>query len=249
MGIRFMAAMAAIAILAACGPQNAAKPSAEAAAPASGCADDGPRFPGTDICLARASSYMDPARLAVAPPDLGTDVQGCEWVINQTMLAGDEAVLYRALRCNGKTATLAYAGGARSASLTLATAARGAAGEELVRIFTSDAADPQGSIRALIADAPEAERPKCEVQPAGREDWPADALVISYSQAFQRELDVTGIDAVCGGFGLDEGAQTYWLLRGGYAWFVSLGQEVPEIDAGTITLLRKGPDGTWAAVE
>jgi hypothetical protein len=246
MTMRTFVTTAALLLAAACGPQAPAAKT-EAPAAATGCADDGPRFPVTDICVGRAANYIDPERLASAPPDLGTDGAACDWTVNQTVLAGDEAVLYRALRCDGKTATLEFAGGAQSASLTLATAARGAPGAELVRIFTSDPADPQAAIRALIADAPAAERGKCEVQPAGRDDWPKDALVIGYKPKFQGELSRTEIDSVCGRYGLDEGAQAYWLLRNGYAWFVTLGNDTPQIDANSITLLRKGADGDWAA--
>jgi hypothetical protein len=245
--VRTMTALVAVAFAIGCTPA-APKAEAPAEAASTGCADDGPRFPDTNICEGRASNYINPELVAETRSPPGGGAPGCAWKTNQTMLA-DQAVLYEALSCNGKTAKLAYAGGARSASLTLETAALGAPGAELVRVFTSDPADPQASIRALIADAPAAERSKCEVQPAGRADWPKDALVITYKKAFQRELSPTEAESVCGRYGLDEGAQSYWLVRGGYAWFVTLGNDAPEIDAGTITLLRKGADGSWAAAE
>jgi len=166
------------------------------------------------------------------------------------VLAGDEAILYRALRCKDVTAQLDYAGGAHSASLTLKTSALGQpAGAELVRIFTSDPADPQAAIRALIEAAPAAERPKCEVKPAAFAGWPKDALVITYKAKFAGALHASEPGAVCGPYGLDEDSTTFWRVHQGYAWFFTLGQDAFEIDPGSIMLLRKNVDGGWVAVE
>ena len=248
---RILAACAVLAFTVACTPSAPKTDTRDTAASESACPDDGPRLPITGICAGRAVAYFDPGVAPAEATDLAELGADCAWAVNETAMGvEDEAIIYRALRCKGVTAKLAYAGGARSASLELAASALGAApGTELVRIFTSDPKDPQASIRYLIADAPAAERPKCEVQSAGHPGWPKDALVIGYKSAFQGALKKDEPNAVCGAFGLDEDSQRFWRIQQGYAWFFELGQDPAEIDPAAIMLFRKGADGTWAPVE
>lgn len=250
MMVRILAACAVLAFAGACTPPNAKTEDAKAAVADAGCPDDGPRFPITGICTGRAVAYFDPELAPAEPADLGEIGKDCTWTVNETAMGiEDEAILYRALSCKGVTAKLEYAGGARSASLNLATSALGAApGGELVRIFTSDPQDPQKVIRDLIAAAPAAERSRCEVQPADRAGWPKDAVVIGYKKTFATEA-TDGVVQLCGPYGRDTGAQTFWRIHQGYAWFFTLGQDAAEIDPATVTLFRKGADGAWAAVE
>lgn len=249
MTFRTFAACAVLLFAAACTPPAPKADTAKEASAETGCPDDGPRFPVTGVCTGRASNYFDPALAPAEAASLGADAKDCSWAVNETALGPDEAILYRALSCKGVTARLEYAGGAHSASLTLATSAFGAnPGAELVRVFTADPADPQAALRGLIAAAPAAERARCEVQPAARADWPKDALVIGYKKAFASAVS-DGVVHVCGPYGLDTGAQTYWRIQQGYAWFFTLGQDVAEIDPAAITLFRKGADGAWAPAE
>lgn len=251
MMIRILAACAALAFATACTPSAPKTDTHDTAASGSACPDDGPRLPITGICAGRAVAYFDPEAAPAEPADIGAIGKDCTWVVNEmSMGIEDEALIYRALSCNGVTTKLSYAGGARSAALQLETSALGATpGAELVRIFTSDPKDPQASIRFLIADAPAAQRPKCEVQPANQPSWPKDALVIGYKAAFQRELKKDEPNAVCGSFGLDQDSQSFWRIQQGYAWFFQLGQDAAEIDPAAIKLFRKGADGAWAPVE
>lgn len=251
MMIRILAACAAVTLVTACSPTAPKTDAHDTSASQSACPDDGPRLPITGLCTGRAVAYFDPSLAPAEPAELGEIGKDCVWTVNETAMGvADEAILYRALSCKGVTTKLAYAGGARSASLEIETSALGAApGTELVRIFTSDPKDPQASIRFLIADAAAAERPKCEVQPAGQASWPKDALVIGYKAAFQRELKKDGPVSVCGSFGLDQGSQRFWRVQQGYAWFFELGQDTAEIDPATMTLFRKGADGAWAPAE
>ncbi|MBL8552446.1 MAG: hypothetical protein JNJ73_20840 [Hyphomonadaceae bacterium] len=238
------------AALAACAPSAPTGAKSEAAS--STCPDDGARLAVTGICVGRASNYYDADVLARSQA-LEGPAAGCSWTFNETAIAdGSEAILYRAMTCNGVTTKLAYAGGAHSASLSYeASALAGAAvaGQERVRIFVSDPADPQKVIRDLIEAAPAAERAKCEVQPANIEGWPRDALVIGYKAADAARLPKNEPNAVCGEFGLDEDQMKYWLVRQGFAYFFALGQDGLDFDPNTFLLFRRGADGTWAPAE
>jgi hypothetical protein len=244
----WIAALGLIAVLGACAPQ--APKADKAAESASTCRDEGPRFPGTDICLINVSKYLAPERVTVTDLSPRAEKDGCSWTFNQTMMGdGTEALLYRAMSCKGVTTALEFAGGARSAALTIKDSAFGfTPGQEVVRIFTSDPADPQNNIQSLIDGLPAAEKAKCEVQPAPAQ-FPAGALVIGYKPAHAAKLPKDEPNAVCGDFGLDEGSQRYWLVRDGYAFFFDLGQEELDWDPASLTVIRKGADGAWATVQ
>jgi transposase len=77
------------------------------------------------------------------------------------------------------------------------------------------------AMEKAVADAPE--RPVCLTDP--------DADVYAAS----------------GAFGITE-ASDFWRIRDGQAWSVTHGQDVPDFDAGTLALIRKGADGAWGSV-
>ncbi len=209
------------------------------------CADDGPRFPITHLCVGRSVNYLDTDNFMVieAPAD-------CEWVMQESAMPGDdEALIYRALKCKGVTTTLELHGGAHSAALGYAKSALfgdPAPEHEPVRMFPTDPADPQKAIRDLFETIPEAERASCEIQPAGMDGWPKDALVIRPNEAARAKFPKDEPLATCGPFGVDEDSQTFWRISQGFAWFVELGQDTPDFDAGSITIFKKGADGSWA---
>lgn len=211
------------------------------------CPDDGPRFPGTAICKGRVSSYFDPNNL---PTDVATPA-GCEWDFNETMLTTEsEALLYRALSCKGVTTKLAYGGGAHSVELTYETSALFGAdtkGQKLVQMFVSDPADPYAVILSLREGLSPEESAKCVVKKAALDGWPADALVMTYNDEAAKTLATDEPNAVCGEFGLDEDTQNYWLVRQGFAYFFTLGQEDSDIDPGSFTYITKDADGSWGA--
>jgi hypothetical protein len=250
----------------ACTP--AADKAATKAAEAS-CPDDGPRLPGTGLCQGRVVNYFDPARLvSIKDGDLP---EGCTYVINETMTPDpNEAILYNALSCKGKTTKLEFSAGARSASLSYGVSGffddvptAGAEGSERVRIFTlAEVADPKAMIldmakaTAKEEKAPAAEIAACEVRQAG-ENYPADAFVVDVNDAYKKAKKLgpydkgakddpgTGVYGACGPYGVTD-AQRFWLIRDGYAWFIDQGQDVPDFDAGSLTVFRKGADGAWA---
>lgn len=237
--MRLIAATILALTMAACGPQPArtVDPSQGSA-----CPDDGPRLPDTGICLSRASAYLDPAE--------GTQAQelpaGCTWTTNETLLPADEALLYRAASCNGVTTKLAFAGGAHSASISYETSALGAPkGEEVIKLFGVDP-DPQGALKAAIAELPAAERAICGIEPAGVDFWPKDALVIRPNAKARAKLPQDEPLAACGPLGVDEDSATYWRVRQGFAWYFNLGQDALDFDPASITVVAKQPDGSWA---
>ncbi len=249
---------------AACTP--AADNAVEAAAESS-CPDDGPRLPGTGLCQGRVANYFDPARLAAATGDLP---EGCSYVINETMTPDpDEAILYNALSCNGKTTALEFSAGARSASLswgvsgffdTVPTA--GEEGSERVRLFLLDGvADAQAMILEMAKatakeeGAGDSEIASCEIRPAG-DGYPVDALVVDVNDAYKEANKLGSYDGLtdgpdagayvaCGSWGYDDGL-SYWMVRDGYAWFVRQTQDLPDFDAGSLTVFRRGADGAWS---
>ena len=268
--IKLCSLFAAAALLigaAACTP--AANKLAEKSAEAS-CPDDGHRLPGTGLCQGRVANYFDPARLAGVEGDLPA---GCTYVINETMtIDPEEAILYNALSCKGKTTKLEFSAGARSASLSWGVSSffenvptAGAEGSERVRIFSLlDIADPKAMILVMAKatakeeKAPAAEIAACEVRQAG-ENYPADAFMVDVNDAYKKANKLgtydkglkddpsTGVYCACGPYGVTD-APRFWMIRDGYAWFVDQGQDLPDFDATSLTVFRKGADGAWAPV-
>jgi len=260
---------AAALLIGAAGCTPAADKPAEKSAEAS-CPDDGPRLPGTGLCQGRVANYFDPARLAGAEGDLP---EGCTYVINETMtIDPEEAILYNALSCKGKTTKLEFSAGARSASLGWGVSGffdnvptAGEEGSERVRVFSLlDVADPKAMIldmakaTAREEKAADAEIAACELRQAG-EDFPADAFMVDVNDAYRNANKIgpydtgpaddpgTGVYGACGPYGVTD-APRFWMIRDGYAWFVDEGQDLPDFDATSLTVFRKGSDGAWAPV-
>ncbi len=226
-------AMGALALCAACGPMphQKAAPAAEAA-----CPDESPRLPGTGLCQRTAADLIQraPGASEIAYPE------GCTAAVNETMMIGDEALVYGAQRCGEAVTKLEFAAGAQTAEISL----QGYEGV-VIRLFGVDP-DPQGALKAAIADLPEAARATCEIRPAGIEGWPADALVIAPTAAARAKLPKDEPVAACGPFGLDEDSRSYWRIRQGQAWFFDLGQDDPGFDAPSVTIIAKDASGAWA---
>ena len=213
------------------------------------CPDDGLRLAVTGICEGRAINYLDPGlNLITEAPE------GCEWVMNDMAFAGeDQAILYRALRCNGVTTTLDFRGGAQSAALGYVVSALAGGDEtiqsiEPVRIFGDGDRDPKTVIDWLktgIED--EAERATCELRPAGIDSWPSDAMVLAPTAEARALLPQDEPIQACGDYGLDEDAQTFFRFAQGWAWYFDLGQDTMDFDPASILVLRRTADG-WEAI-
>lgn len=243
--MRWIVLAGAAALLSGCGPKTEqAAPSQDAAsASAKACADGGARLEGTGLCQNEA------AALLVLDPEIRTpELPDCAWRVGETMLPGAEALLYYAAVCNGVETKLGFSGGAKSAEIAYERSAMfgdAALGRVVIRLFGTDP-DPQGALKASIAEAPEAERATCEIQPAGREGWPPDALLIAPNAAARAQYPTNEPITACGPMGIDEGATSYWRIRQGYAWYFELGQEDPDFDAGNMSVVVKGEGGGWS---
>ena len=142
MTLRWFAIAAVAAMCVACTPKSASTLAASSAA-GNSCPDDGLRLPQTGVCQGRALAYLDDPKGAREP----SLPAGCTWTVNETMLPGDEALLYRAATCKGVTTKLDYAGGAHSAEISYETSAvfgASAKGHPVIRLFGTDP-DPQGA--------------------------------------------------------------------------------------------------------
>lgn len=255
-------------LAAGCSPGPSQTTTAEASPAESPCPDDGPRFERTGFCQGRAANHFDPARLTSTPGELP---EGCAWAINETVTPDpDEAILYKAMSCNGRTTHLEFSAGAHSASLgwgvsgffdTVPTG--GEEGAERVRLFRLDGvADPRAMILDIARGAaaeenvPAAEVAACEIRPAG-EGYPPDAYVVDAAVRTPSaaapapppgETEGPGEvePAVCGSWGADD-SRSYWMIRDGYAWFVREGQDLPDFDGSSLTVFRRGADGWMPA--
>jgi hypothetical protein len=241
MMIKRFALIAALCALAAAGASCTPTPTTTGQAEA--CPDNGARLPETGICEARAVAYLDTAEGARTP----ALPENCEWVVNETIMAG-EALLYRAARCNGVTTKLAASPGAHQAEVSVETSAvfgDSAKGHVVLHLFTANAPDPQFALKDSMSGLPAAERATCEIRQAAIEGWPADALVIAPNAAARARMHEEGPIAACGPFGVDEDSARYWRIKQGYAWFYDLGQEEPDFDPQSVTVLEKAADGSW----
>lgn len=250
-----LAAALGVALLAgACSPQ-AAKTAQAAAPEAAGCRDDGPRLADTGICAISFGGYATPAEGADYPPP-----PECSWTVNDTLIGdGRTALLYRAVSCKGGTTKLAHrvnaAGDDEFFFATSAMYGAPVAGETVITAFAAPpGAEGQAAAlaRARAVATDKAEAAACEVRPAQAlaPDWPKDAFVIDVTSAFAaKNPKYTEVYAACGPLGIDVGQTTFWRLFQGRAWRFSLGQETPDIDPRSVTLIRKSADGAWAAVE
>lgn len=243
MKLRAISASAfAIAALSACSAKtadNAAAPDNAAASLAAppACAPGGATLPVTGLCQERAA-----ALLAASPGAQPSAPDGCTWVVNEARVR-EGALLYRAAKCEKGIATLDFVPGGRMPSFELAVSPYGGRSGRDTVAQVIDGADGKATIlaeaRRLIEDP--AERARCQVREAKMEDWPADALVVD--EVPIPEAD--GIRSACGELGLDEGAQTFWRVSQGSAWFFRLGQESPVVDAGSFTLVNRDAGGSW----
>lgn len=172
----------------------------------------------------------------------------------------NEALLLMAARCGDVTSSLEFSAGARSASLTVKDSAvfgPSRAGQELVRIFTTEGvADPKAMIQDMARQSTtnKQEAAACTLRPVTAEEGlPKDAFVVDVTPAYKTAKGLgigEGPDAdyaVCGEWGYDGIA--YWLFRGGYAFHVNNGQDLPDFDFGTLTVMRKTAEGGWGSVE
>lgn len=238
--MRVLCVAVSFALLAACGPTTA--PTAPQGVAEGACADGGERLSGTGLCQSEAGALL------VSDPDVRTpELLDCTWSVKELMLPGEEALLYRAASCGGVETTLTYAGGARRAEISYeSSAVYGDAGKGriVVALYGTDP-DPQGALKAAIAELSYRDQGSCQIVAVEREGWPRDALLIAPS-ALAREKLFEGRPVVaCGPLGIDETKVRYWRVRQGFAWFFDLGDRDPDFDAGNMAVFTRSGEGAW----
>lgn len=243
-------ALALAGALTACAPATTAPDAAKATAAA--CANGAAKLGAVDMCPEAAEKLILSSASAPALPE------GCTWAIQAAPIADADdpntALLYRAARCKGVDTLLAFEQGAKSDTFNYVASAvfEGAdiPQSAVVTRLEIESPDPKTDIlaQAVLVAETDNERRNCEVRAAGVKDWPAEALVVDLNAAAKKRGRITDAEvrAACGFYGIDTGAQKYWLVKQGYAWFFDLGQEDPDFDPQSLTLVRKGADGVWA---
>lgn len=213
------------------------------------CPDDGPKLPGTGICVGQAPNYMN-----IVGGDAPSIPENCQWTANETAFASDY-LLYMAATCDGKKAQLEFSGGAHFSDLTLAWSAvsNGPMNDTvLIRATGADMANPHQNVlyhaRESIESA--AEAAECSVHPAGRDGWPEDALVVDISSEKAALEAKDGPRWACGPFGLNEDETAYWRVFQGFSWWFQFSQDAyQDVDPRTLTLLVSDGDGGWMTAE
>jgi hypothetical protein len=195
----------------------------------------------TRLCQDQAAALI----LTESEPDNAAP-DGCAWVVNEARVLGNGALLYRALRCNGRTAQLEFVRSARGASFDLAGSPFGPErwSHTVAVMFNVGTRDPKAVIleeaRRLIDDP--AESARCQVRRLdGDVAAPGDALVVDEVPIQPAE----DIRSACGEYGYDGGAQSFWRVSQDFAWFFTLGNDTAPVDAASFTLIRRDEMGRW----
>jgi hypothetical protein len=214
-------------------------------APASAgpCADGSERLPATALCQNEAR-----VRLKEAGGGRPEAPAGCTWVVNELTLPRDITLLYLATRCGDRVTALKHAPGERLSLLTYDWSARdGEAlrGQTVATMLDASEAEPVEALLALAREAhPDAaEAARCVVAPANAQGWPADALVVTLPAGAAPPVAPVTHSEVCGPYGHTTDAQRYWRVVDGVAFHFNLGQDTPEVDPGSFTLVRRDPSG------
>jgi hypothetical protein len=222
-----------------------------------GCPDDGPRLPVTGLCAGRAVNYL------TGSPTYGDYLPdpSCEWVVNEVQVIED-ALLYRALRCNGVTSQLEYAGGGQWAQLMVVRSALNAVyggqpdvsdPKPAVWFNWIDPSDVEGQLdmRSRLGFEAELSGRSCAIEradPAVSPDgWVFD-ITPSDPMYAQREQEPMG--AQCGPFSYGDGSVRFWRVLGDNAFLFDMSADVyQDFDPNSVTLLRKDASGAWAPVQ
>lgn len=244
-----------LAGVAACGGEpKAANESANAAvgnnaavvansASAQSCPDDGSRLELTGLCSGRAVAYLNAVDgFSAEAPD------GCAWQVAETELAGGDVLLYRGLKCGANETKLEFSADATRGALNLVSSAmQGKLSEPIpvISMFVAEG-DPAAAVtlRAREMNPDRAEAAKCAARPARVDYWPRDAMVVDTDPKGSTTPDGSPV-AVCGDGGyFDEGTR-FWRVVQGYAFLFDFGQDMVEVDPGSLTLMAQGEDGQY----
>jgi hypothetical protein len=218
-------------------PNAQAENATPASTTAEACPNNGPRLPLSGVCQSGGESSL---KLSEGPrPE---PRKGCEWVLNEAAMP-NEVLLYLASKCQDKTATLEFSGGARAAEVSIVSSSMAgdlAEGKRIMiaRVYSADGANPQASVLGRVRDGieDEAQRAKCVVGPAKRDDWPGDAIVVDDPTANRPAGQL--VTSLCGPYGYSTDSSAFWRVLGNFAWYFDMGQSFWEVDPGSFTIVK-----------
>jgi hypothetical protein len=214
------------------------------------CRDAGPRLADTGICTINFGAYIN--ETGGAAPELPGN---CDWTVNDALASdGKIALLYRAARCNRQVTKLEFRIAPQGASIVHASPVvfgEAAKGQTLVQLYPMPAGtDGKDMVLALARESTpdEEERAACEIRPVGLDGWPEDAFVVDVTLARKSKFRTAYSEVynACGPLGIDTGTKSYWRFAQGYAWRYTLGQDEPDVDPRTFTIIRQDKAGAWA---
>jgi hypothetical protein len=194
----------------------------------------------TKLCQEQANALL---LSGGGPQEAGPE--GCTWVVNEAKLL-DGALLYRGLRCGNRTAQLEFTPGRepRASTSSLRRSASWKVRKPSPSLSMRTAPTPHSAIleAALRVIEDPAERRRCRVRALnGDVASPSDALVVD-EVPIPRDEEVR---SACGPFGFDGGSQAFWRISQKVAWFFTLGNDTPPVDASSFTLVARDGAGQW----
>ncbi len=221
----------------------------------------GKPLPFTGLCQAEARKLLRNRQRIRKPAFIAP--KGCDWAVNEVRVI-DHPYLYLALRCNGTTSRLDYAGGAHRAELSLVTSALRKSNGENPRIDNAEAAiwiytiDPAKRFRSLMQRSREGlepgDKPRlCRIYraPGLRGTFVYGGDPAELAKAGAKSYDAY-LDAVpsCGLYSSNgDTAQKYWMPEGDEALFMTISDEAyQDIDPLTLSRVEKSPSGEWTIV-
>jgi hypothetical protein len=208
--------------------------------------------------VAQAAEYLGASKFTTEDMP-----EGCDWVPNDASFGdGSEAIVYMAVRCEGRVTQLEVRGGAQSATIGHVTSGlfegEVPADQEVARVFTVDeGTDGKARILDLAREATEdkKEAAGCEVRDGKPDGYPDGSLVVDISAAYRKANKIAPTpegeqpESYCGPLGFSGDSTRYWRVHGGFAWLFDLGQDTPDFDAASMILMRKEATGAWVVVK
>ena len=218
--------------------------------PIPACRDDGTRLPLSGLCMGSAAALIN----AVEGEEASLMDETCSWILSEGWFA-DRIMLYRAAQCGTRVARVAGSAGAAMVQLELIESAY--AGDDAVYgklaepmafadVYARFKPTPAEDVTARALFGRNREVPtSCA---ARRVPEVADGFIVDVSPAERaRQPQDEPPAPLCGDYGYGDDADL-WRVFQGHAWFFRLGQDTPEIDWRSITLIEPDGQGGWQAV-
>ena len=178
-------------------------------------------------------------------PSLGR----CDWVIKETPFV-DNFLLYRALRCNGRSADVEVQFGNHTHQITLVSGLYGEKDRMIAQLFNAEGQNPLDVILRNTLDGVDnpAERAKCRVVPVpGKTD---EYQVDDRTPVQAAVTPADGPRSACGPYGLNEDEPSYWKVAQGMVWFVSPSQDLYQsVDIRSLTFFAPDGSGGWQQLQ